>query len=220
MDLQLALRWFQISSIEKLDLLSLKKKYRKLTLKYHPDKGGKTTDFVQLQAAYIFLQDCIKYPHSHKVNQENDRSSSSTNYSTSEATNSQDIEFYKNQIDQLQKSNLNYQNLINLQIKAIQQFYNNLDQIKNQGDNYNSNLSKLLDDELAKLDKKYKSGWWKGIIGMKSMDKNDLIYYQNQLINEHNELLAKSQRDNLQANYKEYQEVLEKIVEKINQVDK
>jgi hypothetical protein len=217
MDLQLALKWFEISSIEKLDLISLKKKYRKLTLKYHPDKGGKTTYFVQLQAAYNFLQDCIKYPHSNKVKQENDQSQDSINHFNSNTHNPHDMEFYKSQIDQLQKSNLNYQNRINTQIKTIKQFYNNLDQINSQSDTYNSNLGKLLDDELNKLDKKYKAGWWKGIIGMKSMSKNDLIYYQNQLINGHNELLAKSQKDSLQANYKAYKKVLDEIINKINQ---
>jgi curved DNA-binding protein CbpA len=218
MDLQLALHWFEIQRIDGLDSLSLKKKYRKLTLKYHPDKGGMTADFVQLQAAYNFLQDCIKYSHSHRANHENTQSSSSSNSFNSNTNNSQDIEFYKNQIVQLQKSNLKYQNLINSQIKTIKQFYNNLDQINNQGNNYTSNLSKLLDDELAKLDKKYKSGWWKGIIGVKSMNKNDLIHYQNQLINEYNELLAKSQKENLQSNYKAYQEVIGKIVEEINNI--
>lgn len=207
MDLQTALHWLELANLEGVDLLILKKKYRKLTLKYHPDKGGKTEDFVSLQAAYHFLQDCIKYPHSHKTN------SRSNNYSSNNDT--KDIEFYKQQIDELSRSNKNYQSLINSQIKIIKQFYNNLDQINSHSDKYNSQLGKLLDDELAKLDKKYKSGWWKGIVGMKSIDKNDLIMYQNILIVEHNDLLSKSQKENLQANFKEYKQVVDQIVQGI-----
>ena len=101
-----------------------------------------------------------------------------------------------------------YQNIFNNQILIIKEFYNNLDQINSQSNFYNSNFSKLLDEELTKLDKKYKTSWWKKILGMKSMSKNDLIYYQNQLINEHNELLLKSQNNNLQANYKAYQNIV------------
>jgi DnaJ domain len=201
MDLQLALKWFELSKIDDLDLVSLKKKYRKLTLKYHPDKGGKTTDFVQLQAAYNFLQDCIKYPNSHKSNFQN---------------NTTDIEFYKQQIEKLQKSNLNYQNRFDSQVVIINEFYKQLDQINFQSDEYNFNLSKLLDEELLKLDKKYKSSWWKGAVGMKSMSRNDLVYYQNQLINEHNDLLVKSQKENLDANYKSYQKVVDQIVKGLN----
>jgi DnaJ domain len=209
MDLQVALKWFELRNVDELDLISLKKKYRKLTLKYHPDKGGETTDFVQLQAAYNYLQECIKYPHSHKFNSQEHRNSNCSNNST-------DIEFYKQQINNLKKSNFNYQNLINSQITTIKQFYNNLDQINSQSNKYNVNLGKLLDDEIAKLDKKYQSGWWKGLIGMQSMNKNDLIFYQNHLINEHNELLAKSQQKNLQENYNAYQKVLNDIVQGIN----
>jgi DnaJ domain len=218
MDLQNALKWLEIPKIDGLDLISLKKKYRKLTLKYHPDKGGKTADFIQLQAAYNFLQDCIKYPYSHKADQESAHSqkSNSQSYSGSQTNSSNDIEFYKRQIDQLQKSNQNYQNIINLQIKAIKQFCNNLDQINSQSNRYSSNLGKLLDDELAKINKKYKSGWWKEIIGMNSMSKNDLIYYQNQLINEHNRLLSKSQNESLEANYLAYQKVVSEIVQGTN----
>jgi curved DNA-binding protein CbpA len=211
MDLQLALKWFELQKIDDLDLLSLKKKYRKLTLKYHPDKGGKTSDFVALQAAYNFLQDCIKYPNSYKANSQ----TNSNNYSGNET---HDIEFYKIQIDELTRLNQNLQNLFDSQIQTIKQFYTNLDQINSQSDAYNSNLAKLLDEELSKLDKKYKSGWWKGIIGIKSMDKNDLICYQNQLINEHNELSSQSQKENLQANYKSYQQVVDQIVQGINGV--
>jgi DnaJ domain len=202
MDLQLALKWFELQKIGDLDLLSLKKKYRKLTLKYHPDKGGKTSDFVQLQAAYSFLQDCIKYPNTHQSN--------------SQHGDSTDIEFYKQQVEELQKSNLHYQDIFNSQIANVNQFYQNLDRLNSQSNEYNSNLSKLLDDELAKLDKKYKSGWWKGMVGMKSMSKNDLVYYQNQLINEHNELLSKSQKNNQQDNYQAYRTVLDQIVQGMN----
>jgi curved DNA-binding protein CbpA len=213
MDITTELHWLELSNLDSVDLLMLKKKYRKLTLKYHPDKGGKTEDFVALQAAYHFLQDCIKYPNSHKANSQSNSKQDSTSYSSND---SKDIEFYKNQIDELTRSNKNYQNLINGQIKTIKQFYNNLDQINSQNDNYNSNLGKLLDDELTKLDKKYKSGWWKGVIGLKYMDKNDLISYQNSLIGEHNELLSKSQKENFQANFKEYKQVVDQIVQGIN----
>jgi ribosome-binding ATPase YchF (GTP1/OBG family) len=202
MDLQLALKWFELQRIDGLDLLSLKKKYRKLTLKYHPDKGGKTKDFVQLQAAYSFLQDCIKYPNTHQSN--------------SQQGDSTDIEFYKQQIEELQKSNLRYQNIFNSQISIVNQFYKNLDRLNSQSNDYSTNLSNLLDDELAKLDKKYKAGWWKGVIGIKSMSKNDLVYLQNQLINEHNELLAKSQNENVELNHKAYRDIVDQIVQRLN----
>ena len=214
MDLQLALKWFEISSINDLDLVSLKKYYRKLTLKYHPDKGGKTKDFVNLQAAYNYLQECIKYPNSHKQNSQSKTQSNEYGYKN----DSNDIEFYKAKIDDLQKLNTIYQNVFNNQILIIKEFYNNLEQINSQSNFYNSNLSKLLDEELTKLDKKYKTSWWKKMVGMKSMSKNDLIYCQNQLINEHNELLLKSQNDNLQANYKAYQNIVDQIVQGINRL--
>jgi DnaJ domain len=202
MDLQLALKWFELQRIDGLDLISLKKKYRKLTLKYHPDKGGKTKDFVDLQAAYSFLQDCIKYPNSHK-----------SNFQQGDSTN---IEFYKQQIEELQKSNLRYQNIFNLQITIVNQFYKNLDRLNSQSNEYSTNLSNLLDDELAKLNKKYKAGWWKSVIGMNSMSKNDLVYYQNQLINEHNELLAKSQKEKVELNHKAYRDIVDQIVQGLN----
>ena len=214
MDLHSALKWFEIKSLEELDLIKLKKIYRKLTLKYHPDKGGKTKDFVQLQEAYNFLQNCIKYPYSNNTNQKTyTQNSSDYNWQTNNASN---IEFYKQQIRDLQKSNSIYQNHIGLQIKIVKQFYKNIDQINSQNNVYNSNLDKSLDDQLAKLNKKYKSGWWKPIVGMRSMDKDDFIYNQNQLIKEYNELLAKSQKDNLQMNYNAYQRVMDQIVQGIN----
>lgn len=218
MDLQLALQWFEIPSTSGLDLLLLKKKYRKLTLKYHPDKGGKTADFVKLQAAYNFLQECIKYPYYQKSSQTNSTSHNNNSQKSEHkySEESKDIEFYKQQIEDLKRSNISYQNLINSQIQLIKQFYNNLDQINIQSKNYDSNLSKLLDIELAKLDKKYKSGWWKGIVGFKTMDKNDLVYYQNQLIGEYNNLLYKSQKDFSEAEHKLYQKVTQEIVKCIN----
>lgn len=216
MDLQLAFKWFELQNIDGLDLILLKKKYRKLTLKYHPDKGGKTTDFIQLQAAYNFLQDCIKYPHLHK--NRNESHFQGSNSDSSQTNNTSDIEFYKQQINQLQESNLQYQNLINSQIQIIKQFFSNLDKLNSQSNKYNSNLSKLLEAEMLKLENKYKSRWWKELIGFKNMSKNDLIYYQNQLINEYNSLLSKSQKDDLQANYKAYQNVVDQIVQGINQI--
>lgn len=214
MDLHFALKWFEITSMEDLDLIKLKKIYRRLTLKYHPDKGGKTADFVQLQEVYSYLQDCIKYPHTHKTDQKTYTQNS--NNTNSQANDTSDIEFYKQRIKDLQKYNSTYQNFVNLQIQTIKQFYKNLDQINSQNNSYNSSLGKLLNDELAKLDKRYKSGWWKSIVGIKSIDKSDLVYYQNQLVNEYNRILTKSQKDNLQINYNAYQEILDQIVQGIN----
>jgi ribosome-binding ATPase YchF (GTP1/OBG family) len=209
MDLQFALKWFELQGIDGVDLLSLKKKYRKLTLKYHPDKGGKTKDFVQLQSAYSFLQEYIKYPNSHESGFNSNQKQSTNNTS--------DIEFYKNQVEELQKSNLRYQNLIDSQITSINNFYKNLDKTNANSREYSTNLSNFLDDELAKLDKRHKAGWWKSVIGMKTMSKNDLVYYQNQLINEHNELLAKSQKDNIELNHRASREALEQIVRGLNE---
>lgn len=211
MELQLALKWFELQLIDGLDLLSLKKKYRKLTIKYHPDKGGKTKDFVDLQAAYSFLQDYIKYPNSQQSNHQTNADSKHQS-----SNDFKDIKFYKNQVEELQKFNFRYQNLINLQVSIINQFYKNLDKINADTYQYNTNLSNLLDNELAKLGKKYKAGWWKSVIGMKSMSKNDLLYYQNQLINEHNELLSKSQKDNVELNHKAYRDIVDQIVQGIN----
>jgi curved DNA-binding protein CbpA len=208
MNLQIALKWFDLNNVDKLDLSILKKKYLRLTLKYHPDKGGETADFVKLQDAYHFLQDYIKYANTHKSNA---KQKNSTDYST-------DIQFYKQQIEELQKSNLRYQNLVDSQILTINNFYKNLDKINADSYEYNTNLSNLLDDELAKLNKKYKASWWKGVIGMKSMSKNDLVYYQNQLINEHNGLLAKSQKDNVELNHKVYRDIVDQIVQGVNKL--
>jgi hypothetical protein len=206
MNLQIALKWFDLNNVDKLDLSILKKKYLKLTLKYHPDKGGETADFVKLQDAYHFLQDYIKYANTHRSNT---KQKNSTDYST-------DIQFYKQQIEELQKSNLRYQNLVDSHVLTINNFYKNLDRINADSYEYNTNLSNLLDDELAKLNKKYKASWWKGVIGMKSMSKNDLVYYQNQLINEHNELLAKSQKEKVELNHKAYRDIVDQIVQGMN----
>ena len=50
------------------------------------------------------------------------------------------------------------------------------------------------------------------------MSKNDLIYYQNQLIDEHNRLLSKSQKDSEKVSYKAYQQIVSEIVQGINSI--
>lgn len=50
---------FNVSKGEPTDVIlkKAKKEYRKLCNKYHPDKGGETKDFQQLQEAWIQLQE-------------------------------------------------------------------------------------------------------------------------------------------------------------------
>jgi hypothetical protein len=56
MDLSLALKIFEIDSLDGLDDVKLKKLYYKLAKDRHPDKkNGTQEDFIQLREAYLFL---------------------------------------------------------------------------------------------------------------------------------------------------------------------
>ncbi len=57
MDLELALKIFEISNIDGLNLDSLKSAYKNQAKKKHPDRnGGNSKDFVKLKDAYVVLQ--------------------------------------------------------------------------------------------------------------------------------------------------------------------
>jgi hypothetical protein len=57
MDLDIALKVFEVSNIDGLDLESLKIAYKNLAKIKHPDRnGGNSKDFVKLKEAYVTLQ--------------------------------------------------------------------------------------------------------------------------------------------------------------------
>ena len=57
MDLDIALKVFEVSNIDGLDLESLKITYKNLAKIKHPDRnGGNSKDFVKLKEAYVTLQ--------------------------------------------------------------------------------------------------------------------------------------------------------------------
>lgn len=60
MDLDKALKVFDVTDIESLDLKSLKTLYRNLAKEHHPDQGGQAENFVELKDAYTLLQEELK----------------------------------------------------------------------------------------------------------------------------------------------------------------
>ena len=52
--------FMELQNIDKIDEATLKKKYHKLSLKYHPDKGGSSVDFQMLQESYENLSAYIR----------------------------------------------------------------------------------------------------------------------------------------------------------------
>lgn len=62
--------FMELQNIDKIDEATLKKKYHKLSLKYHPDKGGSAIDFQMLQESYENLNAYIRVRD--EMNSEND----------------------------------------------------------------------------------------------------------------------------------------------------
>ena len=53
-------RVFTIKDIKKISLKELKRRYRKLSLAYHPDIGGDQDKFVFIKEAYDYLEILVK----------------------------------------------------------------------------------------------------------------------------------------------------------------
>jgi len=62
MDFATALRIFQLHSLDRQTEDSVKKIYKKLAKQTHPDSGGNTQDFVELQQAYTLLLQKLQEP--------------------------------------------------------------------------------------------------------------------------------------------------------------
>lgn len=59
-ELQHALELFEMSSIDDVTVDSLKKAFKKMALKAHPDKGGDATEFDEMLAGFVYLSDTVQ----------------------------------------------------------------------------------------------------------------------------------------------------------------
>jgi curved DNA-binding protein CbpA len=53
-------RIFKINKISDISMAELKRRYRILAMKYHPDKGGNSAKFVIIQDAYNYIKPLIE----------------------------------------------------------------------------------------------------------------------------------------------------------------
>lgn len=77
MTLEKALRLFNLAKFTK-DQKVLKKRYRKLAFKFHPDKGGTEAKFLEIHTAYEFL--CNYTPKKNNSNNSSKNTTNKTNF--------------------------------------------------------------------------------------------------------------------------------------------
>lgn len=53
-------RIFKINKISDISMIELKRRYRILAKKYHPDKGGNSAKFIIIQDAYNYIKPLIE----------------------------------------------------------------------------------------------------------------------------------------------------------------
>jgi DnaJ-class molecular chaperone len=217
MNLDVALSWLEVDSVEELDPIILKKIYRKLAQRYHPDKGGKAEDFVMLKAAYTLVSEKIR-PHKNTTKENYE---SSNYHSQSEQSSNQynqtwhDMEFYKTQYQNTASSLQKFQKIVNSQVDIIREFQNNFNNFNNEYQTFGQNLEARLQSELKLLEKKYIGKWWQNIIG-NSMTKNEYIIRQNKLIDEYNSTVQNSKEKYNNDVLDSYESVINSIIKSLN----
>jgi hypothetical protein len=213
MNLELSLRWLEVNSLNELDAVLLKKIYRKLALKHHPDKGGKAEDFIMLKKAYLFALDYIKP----KTGNFDNRSGSQDFDSDGQYSQIQkDLEFYRSQYQSSLQSIQKYKETINFQVTKIREFQSQFNHINNEYKTLCVNLESTVKSQLQLIEKKYIGKWWQNLIGVNIMSKSEYVLSQNEIINAYNTRIqdAKDKYNNDILNC--YEEIINKVIETLN----
>jgi DnaJ domain len=210
MNLDAALRWFGLQHIKGVTLDDLKKRYHHLAQMYHPDKGGSSDDFIKLREAYTFLQDYLANPRVEEKRTGNEK--------TEFDDILKDLNSYKKAFSHSQVKIHEYESMIGKQINLISDFQSNLQSGINFGKNQDGKLRTILDEELAKLKRKYDSNWWKQPLGMYSMSEFEYNSQYNALVDEFNNIKQKQDNEYIDNLLSMYRGLINQIVDIINTV--
>ena len=192
MNLEQALNFFGLPSLEGQDESSLKRIYYRLAQVYHPDKGGSFEKLIYLQEAHLFLKKQL----GKKSNfEESDNSGfKASNQSGSSNTNDQNYQDLLIRFEQLREHYAytagvieKYENIFNTQIgiinrsnDLIKKHFNNYDFLKNQ-------LKNNMEANLTLLKKSYEKVWYEYILPTKKITQQQYIQGSNQVIEEFNQ---------------------------------
>ena len=185
MNLEQALNFFGLSSLEGQDTQTLKKIYYRLAQVYHPDKGGTFEKFIYLQEVHLFLKKQLDkksgFEESYSESQ-NQSTDFEKGYHDLNARFEQLKEHYAYTVSILEK----YENIFNTQINIIN---HSNDSIKKLFANYEvlkNNLKNQLDLKLAQLKKSHERAWYEYILPTQKLTQEQYILSSNQLITEFN----------------------------------
>ncbi len=224
MNIEQALMWLEINSLEGLDSLLLKKIYRKLALKHHPDKGGKAQDFINLKKAYLLALEILKNNSNQKSSFDNSNSSNNSNYNSDNSNNElktkyselfQEYEFFKNQNLDLADQNQKYSKIINDQVTIIQQFQFDFDKINQEYQSSSNNLENWYKTNEKQLTQKYVGKWWQAILGQ-SMSREQFELSKNNLIEAYNKTYLESKQKYNNDILDCYESIINKIISILN----
>ena len=192
MNLEQALYFFGLPSLEGQNESDLKRIYYRLAQVYHPDKGGSFEKFIYLQEAHLFLKKQLnnksnfEESYSSGTNtsyQANSNNSSDQNYQDLLIRFGQLREHYAYTASVIEK----YENIFNTQIGIINR---SNDLIKKHFDNYNflkNQLKNNMETRLNQLKKSYEKAWYEYILPTKKLTQQQYIQASNQVIVEFNQ---------------------------------
>lgn len=184
-NLQEALNFFGLKSLDKVSEKQLKSIYHKLAGKYHPDKGGNPEDFISLRQFYAYLKNVLNNPNQAANETENQE---------------QSFEKYKQAYEQSQEIIIKYQNIFNSQIKVVHATQTIINQDISNYQQEKENLDNWYKSEKESLESKKNIKFWKYMVGFKQMSSEEFFYRINDLNTRYN---------------KEFQEIEERLTEKV-----
>jgi len=222
-DVQSALKFFNLNSLDGLTIDQIKSKYHILAKKYHPDVGGSSQDFIFLRKCYVLLKKVVSDPFFKTSDQNNENKTGYDNYQnvTDFTDINQELLFYKSgyfEYKKIYEKNLEnlkmYEDFINNQIFIINQ---NNQVINSLSDIYNQQV-KQAQEELNKkiqiLDKA-KSVSLKNLV-FGRISNETYLNQKNQAILEYNQKLVQAENKYTEDIIKAYNVLIKKMINQIN----
>jgi curved DNA-binding protein CbpA len=215
MNLELALKFFGLDTLEGQDSDSLKKIYYRLAQVYHPDKGGTFEKFIYLQEVHLFLKKQLD--RNSGFEQSYDTAQASTNDSSSDYQQSyydlnirfeQLKEHYAYTVSVLEK----YENIFNTQINIINQSNGSIKKLHSNYEVLKNNLKSQLDQRLAQLKNSHDRAWYEYILPTKKLTQEQYIFASNQAVAEFNKNTQFLDEEFVAQMLKLYQESFQDLV--------